>query len=76
MARRHKSDGRKKSLKRPVNIRNLRQRFLIVCEGEKTEPLYFKKFRVPKKIVTQAYLVPALRRRYVLLRRSASILVA
>ncbi|MGC1396347.1 MAG: RloB family protein [Coleofasciculaceae cyanobacterium] len=35
---------------RKVNIRELRQRFLIVCEGEKTEPNYFRRFRVPKNV--------------------------
>ena len=28
-----------------------RQSFLIVCEGEKTEPNYFKKYRAPKTII-------------------------
>jgi len=44
---------RKKSLsnlKRRKNFREVRKNFLIVCEGEKTEPNYFEKFRVPKKI--------------------------
>jgi RloB-like protein len=35
---------------RKVNTRELRQRFLIVCEGEKTEPNYFRSFRVPKDV--------------------------
>jgi hypothetical protein len=35
---------------RKVNIREVRQRFLIVCEGEKTEPNYFRSFRVPKNV--------------------------
>ena len=35
---------------RKVNIREVRQRFLIVCEGEKTEPNYFRDFRVPKNV--------------------------
>jgi hypothetical protein len=34
-----------------VGTRELRQRFLIVCEGEKTEPNYFKSFRVPGLVV-------------------------
>ena len=34
---------RQRTLTRRTNIRKLR-RFLIVCEGEKTEPNYFKKF--------------------------------
>ena len=37
--------GRKK------NTRNLRKRFIIVCEGEKTEPNYFRQFRVPKDVI-------------------------
>lgn len=35
---------------RKVNTREVRQRFLIVCEGEKTEPNYFRSFRVPKDV--------------------------
>ncbi|WGV24339.1 RloB family protein [Halotia branconii] len=35
---------------RKVNTREIRQRFLIVCEGEKTEPNYFRNFRVPKNV--------------------------
>jgi hypothetical protein len=35
---------------RKVNTRELRQRFLIVCEGKKTEPGYFRSFRVPKEV--------------------------
>lgn len=36
--------------RRVVGTRDLVQRFLIVCEGEKTEPNYFRKFRVPGKV--------------------------
>ena len=36
---------------RKVNTREIRPRFLIVCEGEKTEPNYFKGFRVPKLVI-------------------------
>ena len=36
---------------RPVGTRPVRQRFLIVCEGEKTEPGYFREFRVPGLVV-------------------------
>ena len=36
---------------RKVDIREVRQRFLIVCEGAKTEPNYFRSFRVPKDVV-------------------------
>ena len=35
---------------RKVESRNLRQRILIVCEGAKTEPNYFKGFRVNRTI--------------------------
>jgi hypothetical protein len=35
---------------RKVNTREVKQRFLIVCEGEKTEPNYFRSFRVPKNV--------------------------
>jgi RloB-like protein len=36
---------------RKVNTREIRQRFLIICEGEKTEPNYFRSFRVPKVVI-------------------------
>lgn len=36
---------------RIVGTRELIQRFLIVCEGEKTEPNYFHSFRVPKNVI-------------------------
>jgi hypothetical protein len=43
---------RSKSYKRrKVDARETRQRFLIVCEGAKTEPKYFLSFRVPKDVV-------------------------
>ena len=35
---------------RKVDTREVRQRFLIVCEGTKTEPNYFRSFRVSKNI--------------------------
>lgn len=35
-----------KNLKRKVNLRKPRDTFLIVCEGEKTEPNYFKSFKL------------------------------
>ena len=35
---------------RKVATRDPVERFLIVCEGEKTEVYYFKEFRVPKKV--------------------------
>lgn len=34
-----------------VNSRNPIERFLIVCEGEKTEPNYFLSFRVPREVI-------------------------
>ncbi len=37
---------------RKVNTREPKQRFLIVCEGERTEPNYFRSFRVPKNVVS------------------------
>ncbi len=36
---------------RKVDTKEIRQRFLIVCEGEKSEPNYFKSFRVPKDVI-------------------------
>jgi hypothetical protein len=46
MARKRKPSGSGYRLRR-VNIREPIPRFLIVCEGEKTEPAYFEGFRVP-----------------------------
>lgn len=42
--------GRGYTLRR-VDVLEVQQTFLIVCEGEKTEPNYFRRFRVPKKVV-------------------------
>ena len=36
---------------RVINTRTLRERFLIVCEGEKTEPNYFRGFRPAGKVL-------------------------
>lgn len=36
---------------RDVETRLPRERFLIVCEGERTEPNYFLNFRVPKEVL-------------------------
>lgn len=41
----------KDSGRRKVNNRNPRERILIVCEGEKTEPNYFRSFPVDKEVV-------------------------
>ena len=38
--------------RREVASRDEIERFLIVCEGEKTEPNYFRKFRVPSNVIT------------------------
>ncbi|MCX5869977.1 MAG: RloB family protein [Deltaproteobacteria bacterium] len=38
------------NLKRRKNFKLVRKNFLIVCEGEKTEPNYFSGFRVLKKV--------------------------
>lgn len=43
--------GAKGYSERSLNTRELRQRFLIVCEGEKTEPNYFRRFRTPKVVI-------------------------
>lgn len=45
-----KKENSRGYLPRKVNTREVRQRFLIVCEGEKTEPNYFRSFRVPKNV--------------------------
>jgi len=37
----------KANFKRSINRFEPRQQFLIVCEGKKTEPNYFKKFPIP-----------------------------
>lgn len=46
---RKKRDERraKKISSRKENIKEIKKRILIVCEGEKTEPHYFEGFRVP-----------------------------
>ena len=36
---------------RKVNTKKIIQRFLIVCEGEKTEPNYFRGFRIPTTVI-------------------------
>ncbi len=44
-----------KNYRRQVAVRERRQRFLIVCEGKKTEPNYFESFPVPKDIIVKIY---------------------
>ena len=39
------------SAQRGLDGRDVRERFLIVCEGAKTEPLYFEGFRVPGRVL-------------------------
>ena len=46
MAKRQKKDHRSPDLSRRQGVREIKQPFLIVCEGEKTEPDYFKAFRM------------------------------
>ena len=43
--------GTKGYSERRLNTRELRQRFLIVCEGKKTERYYFRRFRTPTVVV-------------------------
>lgn len=38
-------------MERPVDRLPIKQRFLIVCEGERTEPHYFERFPIPKDSV-------------------------
>ena len=46
MMKRGKKDHRTSNLTRRQGMREIKQSFLIVCEGEKTEPDYFKAFRM------------------------------
>ena len=46
MAKRTKKAHRPANLSRRQGVREVKQSFLIVCEGEKTEPDYFKAFRM------------------------------
>ena len=46
MADRQKINHRFADLSRSQGVREIKQSFLIVCEGEKTEPDYFKSFRM------------------------------
>ncbi len=46
-----KAKSRSGYAKRKVNIREVRKRFLIVCEGTETEPNYFRSFPVPKEVI-------------------------
>lgn len=44
------------SLQRQIDITDVKQTFLIVCEGEKTEPNYFRSFRISS---ARVQIVPA-----------------
>ena len=46
MSKKQKKDHRKSNLSRQTGVRVIKQSFLIVCEGENTEPDYFKAFRM------------------------------
>lgn len=39
------------SEQRRVDSQEIKERFLIVCEGEETEPNYFRNFRMPGRVV-------------------------
>ena len=54
MAKRKLNEQGRPLAGRKLNTRELRQTFLIVCEGKETEPNYFGKFRVPKTVVIGA----------------------
>ena len=47
MGKTKKKDHRSASLTRRQSMREVKQSFLIVCEGVRTEPDYFKAFRNP-----------------------------
>jgi len=51
MRRRQFRERTRSYSRRKVAVRELIERFLIVCEGEKTEPNYFGSFRVPKDVL-------------------------
>ena len=52
MPKRQRRDSSTRGVsRRRVDVREVRQRFLIVCEGERTEPNYFRAFRAPGLVV-------------------------
>jgi hypothetical protein len=52
MAKKHRGPQEPRSSRqRNIDVFDLVPRFLIVCEGEKTEPNYFRQFRVPADIM-------------------------
>ncbi len=63
MSKKQKKDHRKARLTRRQGVREIKQSFLIVCEGENTEPDYFKAFRMTAatvKALGQAMITMAL----------------
>ena len=46
MSKKQKKDHRKSNLSRRTGVKVIKQSFLVVCEGENTEPDYFKAFRM------------------------------
>lgn len=52
MRDRHQQKRRGGLTRRNVDTREPLPRFLIVCEGEQTEPNYFNSFRVPREVIT------------------------
>lgn len=57
MGKELKRNHRSASLSRRQGVRNVKQSFLIVCEGQRTEPDYFRAFRLTTatvKVVGQA----------------------
>lgn len=53
MTKRNKKDHRTSNLTRRQGVREVKQSFLIICEGEKTEPDYFKAFRMTAAIINK-----------------------
>jgi hypothetical protein len=51
MAKAKKSRNYQNRYSRKTNIREVRQRFLILCEGTVTEKKYFENFRVPGRVI-------------------------
>lgn len=51
MSSRQKTKRHQGRAGRRIGTRKVRQRFLIVCEGEQTEPNYFRAFQVPGLVV-------------------------
>ncbi|MGF6847119.1 hypothetical protein QFZ51_002354 [Chitinophaga sp. W3I9] len=50
----HLKRFKREEQKRKINVRNKRRYYLIVCEGEKTEPNYFQGLKedLPKGVLT------------------------